>query len=339
MAASSGLAAAAFEEAHISFSSFDMSIEVMPGRAAQLLDAMKPGAVLAGTSAGVTFEKMLIETAKRRGIPTIGVLDHWSNYLLRFQGPGGSGHYFPSILAVMDDAARADLLAEGYAYDAIVVTGQPAFDALVALDERQRPAIRETFGVRADERLLVFASEPLRRDHGRSLGFDETDALRMLLEVVGTLPGAAPRVLIKPHPTEPIEALSAVAARSPVQTAVVPDAVPRDLVLAADVVVGMTSVILLESALLGTPVVSLQPNLRTADQFIGTRLGIVRPAYDSAACRSALVELLGASDRRGVASAARSILRVDGGASGRVADLIETALRPGAARTVHSQVP
>jgi len=335
--AASGQAAEAFEREHIAFSEVDVGPESMLQRAMEMIDSVGTAAILTGTSAGVTFEKVVIEIAKHRGIQTISLLDHWSNYLARFEGPSGIDHYFPGSLAVMDETARRDLVEIGYAGNAIAVTGQPAFDGIIAFVTKNRAAIREQFGVRGDERLVVFASEPQRRDHGDSLGYDETDALRMLLDSIADLPDPKPRVLIKPHPTESTDALASVAAAYVPRPTIIGDADRWELALAADVVVGMTSLIRLESALLGTPAISLQPNLRGVDGFIGNRLGVVDAAYTREACKHSLSRFMDAYYRQTTAAAARRILGVDGDAAARVSDLIEKVVRHDAPRVVQSQ--
>lgn len=336
--AASGQAVEAFERDHIAFSVVDLAPESMPKAAAEMIGNVPPAAILTGTSTGVTFEKVVIEIAKRRGIQTISVLDHWSNYLARFEGPSGIDHYFPGCLAVMDETARRDLVAIGYADDAIALTGQPAFDGILTLIRKDRAAIREQFGVHDDERLVVFASEPQRRDHGDSLGYDETDALRMLLDSIADLPDPKPRVLIKPHPTESTDALATVAAAYIPRPTIIGDVDRWELALAADVVVGMTSLILIESALLGTPAISVQPDLPGADAFVGNRLGVVDSANTREACERSLSRFLGAHSRPTIAAAARRVLGVDGDAAARVSDLIEKLMRRDALRVVQSQV-
>jgi len=328
IAIASDLAVTAFEEQCIQFFAMNVRPESAAQLAAEQLDQSRPAVVLSGTSAGVTLEKAVVAAANRGGIPTIGILDHWSNYSSRFEGPSGIRHYFPALLAVMDETARRDLLALHYPADAIAVTGHPAFDALISFAKEDRVAMRRRLGVSHGEKLVIFASEPQRRDHGSSLGYDEMDALKILLDVLSDMPKPRPRLIIKPHPTESPTDLQLLARAYCGVWSVVTDVHPRTLMLAADVVVGMTSLFLVEAALLGTPAVSVQPNLVGEDRFIGNRLGVTHAAGSRESCRSRLLELFSNHDRERTAATARRALGVDGGAAERVAKLLSTRMQP-----------
>ncbi len=298
----------------------------LPEMARAILNQVRPGAVLSGTSAGETLEKVIVREARAANIPTVSVLDHWSNYAARFAGPEGPWHFLPDRLAVMDTLARDDLLHLGCPAERLVVTGQPYFDDLPTLLTAAQPAkLRSRLGVLEAETLLVFASEPQGRDHGLALNYTEIDSLRVLLESVAELPRVRWRVLVRPHPTEDRSALAAEMQRHAVQLDWAPDWPPRDLMLAADGIIGMTSMFLVEAALLGCVVISLQPGLAGADQFIGQRLGLTLPAYDGLMAEAWLAEC-GPLDEELRLRRARSrwpSLQVDGAAAWRVADVLK----------------
>lgn len=104
--------------------------------------------------------------------------------------------------------------------------------------------------------MVVFASEPQAQDHGGRLGYTETDVLRMVIESLRDLPA---RLVVKLHPRETLEQLKRVLgdARIPAQFEM--SLTPHQTLAGADTVIGMTSIFLLESALAGRHVLSIQP--------------------------------------------------------------------------------
>lgn len=323
-----GLAAEGFTQQNIQFTPVS---DTLPADAnfrlwaEGILTVTCPQVVLSGTSSGFTPEKAVIEQAKQLGIPTVAVLDHWSNYVARFEGEGGSFHYLPVRLAIMDSLAQQDLLGLGYPLASLVITGQPYFDNIpTCLAQTDRQLLRSKYSIGQDERLLIFASEPQRQDYGMTLGYSEVDALRTLLESVAQINNLKWHIYIKPHPTEDESELQAIASQSPVKTTLINSIPPRNLMAMADVVVGMTSLFLIESALLGVPTLSFQPNLIGEDIFVGKRLFLIESAYSQEDCRNWLTQLtyLEGNLRRQRAETAWQRLGLDGRAALRVANLV-----------------
>jgi hypothetical protein len=233
--------------------------------------------VLAATSQnGEDHEKRFIEAAARRGIPSVAVLDFWANYRARFSDATGRLCFVPDKIAAMDEAAQRGLLAAGIADGTIVVTGQPAFDELVeqrtAFTSGDRARLRALHGMTEGSLLVLFASQPLRDLYGSPqspayLGYDERSVLDSLVPAID---GAARRVgkaitlVIRPHPREPLEPYRAYTARD-ARVVVSRDGEARVMAMAADLVVGMTSMLLVEAHFLACNVVSVQPERRGAN--------------------------------------------------------------------------
>jgi hypothetical protein len=273
--------------------------------AAALLKRMGAGLVLFGTSVnGIDLEKRFLKAARRLGTPTLAVLDFWSNYLPRFADEQGRLGELPDAIAVMDDHACADMERQGFPRERLIVTGQPAFDELAALGKaatpQQRAATREVLVIDPDERLVVFASQPLTALYGADpsnpvyLGYTEQTVLALLarcLERIACRAGQRMVLWVRPHPREnPAELQPFASAR--VRAVVSRQGDGRELALAADLVTGMTSVFLVEACLLGCPVLSLQPGLRAADPLPTNRAGWSRPVYHEEDMEPALQSLL-----------------------------------------------
>lgn len=253
---------------------------------AWLTDRMR-GALLTLTSTsvnGIDWEKRAVALAANLGIPSLALLDFWSNYRARFEAPAGT-LVLPDRIAVMDELARNEMASEGFPGERLVVTGQPVFDALqerrTNAKASQYQSVRADLGIEGDTRLVLFASQPLADVHGgiervRAIwGYDERQVFelcRTALLALANRRHANIVMAVRPHPREPrplTVTLSGSGFRCiPWQS---PDRL--DAVLAADVVLGINSMLLMEAVLLGRIVVSVQPDLRIADPLPSNRDG------------------------------------------------------------------
>lgn len=256
---------------------------VLRGEADALLDRVRPDVVLTGTSWGDTLDKRLVGAARGRGVFTVSVVDMWSYYRERFSTPGSAAlDRLPSLIAVMDARARREAVAAGIPADRLVVTGQPHLEAVAR--RGRSPAVARAARrwrqrwARRGRRLVLFASEAVARDFSpggpRDRGYTEKRVLRELLSACGE----AFDVVVKMHPQN---TLRDVFQKGPV--AFVKNVPPDVCVEAVDVVVGMTSMLLLEAALMGKPTISFQPGLTGKDFFVGNRVGLTRAVGDSRA--------------------------------------------------------
>lgn len=254
------------------------------------------GLLLTAASAnGLDYERALWCAARANGLPSLALLDFWSNYPLRFRDPAGDWHW-PDLLASMDEASADALRALGA--PRAEATGQPALDRLAALragfDLERRAALRRQAG--AAGVTLLYASQPLAELHGgetaarAALGFSEWDAWRDLAAAFGAMP-APPTVWLRPHPRERADDWRAEAARHP-WARLLEGGDSHQWALAADGVLGMGSMLLLEACLLGRPVFSYQPGLAGEDALPSNRLGWSRAVYRRDELAAALADWL-----------------------------------------------
>ena len=104
--------------------------------------------LLVGTSVNAQdYERKLIACARELDVPSLALLDFWSNYRERFDDDTGALRYLSDSIAVMDERAREEMCALGFDAARLVVTGQPAFDGLQGIrmqfDSARRRKIRE----------------------------------------------------------------------------------------------------------------------------------------------------------------------------------------------------
>ncbi|OIO01419.1 MAG: hypothetical protein AUJ49_07740 [Desulfovibrionaceae bacterium CG1_02_65_16] len=311
----------------------ELPAETSIAQAGEMLRAHGAGLLLTGTSVnGVDLERRFVLAARAAGIPTLALLDFWSNYAPRFSSAPGRLDCLPDAIAVMDELAMKEMTAEGFPAHILHVTGQPLFDNLAelraGLTPNRRKALRASVGVREGERLVAFACQPLNdvyREHGARavLGYDEWDALPAVIDTLEALRAELPlRLLLLPHPREPKGKYDAAAARSWIAFA--PSFTSsREVALVADLMVGMNSMLLMESVLLGTPALSVQPNLRARDALPMSRNGVIPRVERLKELPGVLRGLFGTP--AGQALAAQHV-----SAAGRVAELALRLLNQGA---------
>lgn len=318
-----------------------------------LTDA-SPDALLLGTAWGPALDKVVLRIGSHRGIPSVSVVDHWSNFRERFADPASDTLSLPTKIAVMDEWAMTEAVKAGLPEEVVTVTGHPYLDQL-AVELQQPVLLQRARGLRQEwlqgveggrPCIVLFVSEALSRYHDlhgpHPLGYTEVDVLEGLISTVQRLPAAPSRqwhLVIKLHPREPdhpASSLSPLARRWSLR--VVKDQPAWVCLLAADVVVGMGSMLLVEAALAGKPAISFRPNATAPCPFIGSEIGLV----PTAASLEELARLLSRSTadpsahvpgRRGEVGPVARLVRGDSAL--RIADLV-VELAASAPRSLHA---
>jgi len=231
-----------------------------------LLEQERPAVLLCGTSVnGRDDEKTFINAARQLGVPSLAVLDFWSNYAARFttRPPDGPFDALPDVIAVMDESAAEDLRGIGIDAKFIHVTGQPAFDRLhtETPPAAKLAALRAQIGCPPERHLILFASQPCSEIATKAgyavLPYDEREIVEIFCAELKAHAAADELFLwIRPHPRETPGKFAQHASRHVFAGMAGDSALAQH---AAEGVAGMCSVFLLEAALIGRPVLSLQP--------------------------------------------------------------------------------
>jgi hypothetical protein len=275
--------------------------------------------VLAGTSVNQkSKERSHIATAMELGIPTLAVLDFWSNYRERFEGIDGELTYLPDKVAVMDELAVTEMEWEGIPIDRLTITGQPAFDCLEArrnrFTDRRKYWVRKYYGMRDDRKTIFFASQPLK-GQPYDYGYDEHQVIKMLIDV---LPDNID-LIIRPHPREKVSDL--LAYTSP-NVSVQYKGFVHDLMMASDLVCGMNTELLVEACYLGCIVLSIQPGLKGDDCLPVNRSGVSSAVYYKWQIKDAVSQLLYDHKLRGEIHGTLEDFRIIEPAAPKVAQLV-----------------
>lgn len=279
--------------------------------AVQRIAERQPRAVVVGTSENPDSPGLaLIRVARSYGIPSVGLVDAASNAAHRFRGRSEEPlHSAPDWLVVPDEATRRAYLDLGFPDSQIVLCGHPHYDWVVAarlgLEQRGCDAVRRSVfpGVRANQKVVVFAAElssglgaeQFRRNSEYTLHGDGSSDLRtdvVLQEFLQALEKIPPRpyLVLRLHPKNRPEEFAAYSQRF---DAISSGGNTLEVVFAADLVVGMTTMLLLEACLLGRPALSVIPRSTEMDWQPAIGMGLLPCVWTRDTLHHALREALG----------------------------------------------
>lgn len=241
-----------------------------------LADGVKPRLVLCGTAENRdTLGLSLIDAARARGIPSVGVVDGPSHVVDRFRGrTTRADAHAPDRIVVPDQPTAAAFRAAGFPAGRIAVAGHPQFDRVRAerrrLETEGREAVRRRVvpDAASDARIALFvaelsdgmAPELYRHAPHWTLSGRGTSPLRTQIaieEFLDASAGLGLHLILRLHPKNRPEEYAAYRGEFASFSA---GGLAYDLAFAADLVVGMTTFLLVEAVLLGRPTLSILPD-------------------------------------------------------------------------------
>lgn len=260
-----------------------------------IVKKIKPDLIITGTSADDFVEKYLWKIGNEMGIPTIAILDQWMNYGIRFsrytqaQSEAFNSEkkleFLPSKIFVMDKTAKNEAIEEGIDADRIIITGQPYFETVLnrwkTIDSED--IIRKRYKIPSDQFVILFVSEPLSKVFNQTnhtkhyYGYTEHSIFSELinaLEDISSKLSQIPKVIVRNHPKEDPDSFSKYISKNQKNIIVDNSSDVFELVKMANLVVGMSSMLLIESAILGKNILSVQIGISKKDPFILNRMGI-----------------------------------------------------------------
>lgn len=264
------------------------------------LSELEIDVVLTGTSWNdYVFERNFILEGNKLGIITISLLDFWTAYRSRFFGDSDDINLLPERIAIMDDLCFKQMIAEGFDKNRLVITGQPAFDKLNLLvsdfTKEKKKILLDYYNIDEGTIIVSFASQPiseLYQNHNLSLsnyGFTELDVIESViecLELISKKNTLDIKLMICPHPREEIGKFIRFKSENVLifkPRQIVSDfntLSSKDLMLCSDCVIGMNSILLIESCYMKKIAISFQPGLLLDDPLPTNKLGYTIPVYD-----------------------------------------------------------
>ena len=252
--------------------------------------------VLSGAGAFNLVEHTVRCAAIDIGIPCIAILDYWANYSQRFRRLQGKQWVYslPNRICVLDEIVRDEMIAEGFASEHLVVTGQPYFEYILnwknnlSMDDLAR--FRTRYMGDKESILIGFCSEPIVEDmdvtHNNDLGYSQyttIEKVACILERFTWSKGRHIHLIIRPHPRENEEKLYDILRNmqtSPMFSYEISKiGTSLEFIVSCDLVIGMTSMALIEAYVMAHPVLSIQLNLKKRDTFYGTTRGHCPSVY------------------------------------------------------------
>ena len=246
------------------------------------------GVLLTGTSVDSALERRLWTQARAIGLPSVGAVDSWFGFKPRFAMDGTSASCFPDTIAVPDTECAQNLQNCIGGSAQISVVGQPfleeVWERCGTLAQVKMPIPAEVLFVSEDVREHVPDAEP---------GTDQFATAELLLRVLSS---EAPKVklAIRPHPREdPHSWLQWIGWQTRKTKAVIEldTRTSDESIASACVVVGINSMMLIESAAGGVPTLAIRLQEQMPENPC-LRLLLGPPLNDLSAATKALSRIL-----------------------------------------------
>jgi hypothetical protein len=225
------------------------------------------------------------QLARKYNIPSMAYVDCWWGYCKRFILPDEVKiPILPDHIVVIDELAQNDILNAGFPVEKILVLGSPKFEYLYKIARSnkkiQKSAARRNIGFKPDRFVILFVSQPIEKIFGRrsTLGFTEKTTLKALLEVFSDFPKylkTTLSIIILLHPEEEENTLRNTVEKysKDISVSFHKEDGTLNLLLAADLVVGMFSILLAEAVIVNKPVLSVQLNFGQQEILITNTIG------------------------------------------------------------------
>jgi hypothetical protein len=216
-----------------------------------------PDIIVTGTGS-TEIERDLWQTGVQASIPTVGLLESWVNVSRRFIR--NQTNIQPLALGVADNELQQEILAQDWCTAEVSVIGQPHLQTQTQRLEKLRLKRQPS-----DQRRIVFFSETMPIETSADWrGFNQFNVAQFILSELKNDENIF--LTFRLHPREdpsiwhdwfqsqgyPDGGLNLMSVNDN----------PEELLVEADLIIGMTTMMLLEAHLLGIPCLSLQPNRR-----------------------------------------------------------------------------
>jgi hypothetical protein len=224
----------------------------------ECLDKNRADLLLSATSWKSALEQGFRNRAHLRGIPSVVVIDFWSNYPLRWQHATYQFEDGIDRVCVMDEQTAKAMNQAGYPITQLSVTGQPHLERCFQRAIRQRPPHRPNPGV-----AVLFLTISLA---ALGLNDDPVDQIRIICEALGrwsatTRQSVSLTIRLHPHETAEPNLINRIRAFAPPGVAVELDDRARPIfgqLKRSDLVLGYITMGLFEARSLGKQAIAIK---------------------------------------------------------------------------------
>jgi hypothetical protein len=265
-------------------------VDVSQYSAISIIDKYSPKLILIGTSENKkSLGLELISQANVNDIVTVGYIDMLVNADVRFKGESDNAmKYAPDWLFVPDDVTKVKYIEIGFDENKIKICGHPHYDRVKNyLEDWNAGEIMDNNAhlddIEGDKKIIVFISESRDELNPSASIYNDNYSLRgrgnsdfrthiVLEELLDAIKHISPKpyLIVRLHPKNKIEEFSDYINEVDEFNQ---DGNPLALLMKSDLVVGMTSMLLMESAILGAPSLCLLPIADEANWLPNTANG------------------------------------------------------------------
>lgn len=277
-----------------------------------------PDFLITGTSADDFTEKYLWKSAQKLNIKSFAILDQWINYGIRFseysinQLPeyniSRNHKYMPYRILVMDTYAREQIIKEGISEKKVIVSGQPYFDYLIEkkeeINEHKVNSFKKDLFKNKEAILITYVSEPISTTYKESddsehyWGYTERSIFRSFFNVLDNVASRYKinvNLIIRLHPKENDDNYKDIIdnINSKYISILTDKKIDSfNLICDSDLICGMSSMFLIEAAIIGKAVLSIQIGLKRENPFILHRKGAIKSILYEEELEKRLEEIL-----------------------------------------------
>ena len=180
--------------------------------------------------------------------------------------------FHPDFIFLQDEESISSAEAEGFGKETLIVTGQPALNHLYKSNENWSSsnhfAMMKMNEWIDNRKIILFISEPVKSDQGSTKnspqfrGYDEENVISIICNSLQNYHKKI-QIGVLPHPRDNINKLKNLFKKYSFKlhyNFFNCDS-GRDAILFSDGIIGMASILIYESWLIGKPTISLQPNI------------------------------------------------------------------------------
>ncbi|WP_196008110.1 UDP-N-acetylglucosamine 2-epimerase [Clostridium tyrobutyricum] len=261
-----------------------------------------PGFLITGTSADDFTEKYFWKAAEKLNIKSFAILDQWVNYGVRFSNYSVNElekynknkiqPYLPYKILVMDEYAKKQIINEGISKEKIFVSGQPYFDYLIEkqrnLDKNKIFKLKKDLCKNKDKLIITYVSEPISKTYNENdssqhyWGYNERTIFKQFFYALNKISDDYKiniKLIIRLHPKEDENNYNDIIDN--IHSKYISISTDKkidgfNLMFASDLICGMSSMFLIEAAIIGKPIISMQMGLKRENSFILDKKGILK---------------------------------------------------------------
>ena len=235
--------------------------------AKKILSIKKPKLIVVGTSENKrSFSFNLVKEAKKSKIPSIGIVDMLCNFQNRFKGNSRNPlKHAPNYILVPDEKTKECFESINFSSKNIFVTGNPIYHNAISYKKNNikhnssQKKLKILFITEGWDMLNKQASKKNQKYSFSGRGCSDFRTVIAMEELIDALRYSQIdyELSMRVHPNSRFDDFEPIASEFDMVSLIKN---PYDDCLKADLVVGITSMLLLEAALLGRPTLSIMLN-------------------------------------------------------------------------------